>query len=81
MIQYVPKQQGEATLQTSLLKLIIDALPHPFIVINASNYTVDFANAAAHQGRIVINEYCYQLQHKSEKPCDTDEHSCPLEEV
>jgi len=59
---------------------VFNAVTHPFLVIDANDYSVFMANAAAgvssHSGRVI----CHQLTHKSAAPCKGD-HICPLEEV
>ena len=49
-------------------KNILDAIAHPFCVINAENYRVEIANSAAYQGRPSADVRCYQLLHGSERP-------------
>jgi PAS domain S-box-containing protein len=75
------EQQRDSKEQPSLLKIIIDALPHPFLVINAYDYTIELANVAAEKGRIVINELCYKLLHNKDEACDNENYSCPLEKI
>jgi PAS domain S-box-containing protein len=67
--------------QTEFLRLVLDSLPHPFYVIDAVDYTIKMANSAAHEGRLSKDVTCYALTHKSDTPCGSEEHPCPLEIV
>jgi len=65
--------------QTEFLNLVFESLPHPFCVIDASDYTIRVANSAAHMGRLLKNVTCHSLTHKSDMPCRSEGHPCPLE--
>jgi PAS domain S-box-containing protein len=67
--------------QTRFLVRILEALPYPFYVINAADYTVSFANAAANLYRSSKQATCYALTHQKNTPCDSVGHPCPLEEI
>ncbi|MBF0108651.1 MAG: diguanylate cyclase [Magnetococcales bacterium] len=61
------------------LQDIVNALQHPFYVVDVTNYRVTMANAyvmANHQGTT-----CHELTHQSAVPCDQIDHVCPLAEV
>ncbi len=76
------KQAEEQTQrQTEFLSLILESLPHPFYAINASDYKVTMANSAAHKGTLPDNITCHLLTHKSDKPCGSASHPCPLEAI
>ena len=64
--------------QKNLLKASIEALPYPFYIINAVDYTILMANSASglNPGE---HPTCYQFTHQRETPCDGSEHPCPLE--
>ncbi|MEW6088885.1 MAG: HD domain-containing phosphohydrolase [bacterium] len=66
--------------QNNFLNTILSSLPYPFYVIDAKNYTVKMANAAAGFGQLSEKSKCYMLTHKRNTPC-SNEHICPLEEV
>ena len=76
-------QEMEAQLHAKnlFLKNVLDAIAHPFCVINAENYRVEIANAAAYQGRLRGDLTCYQLLHGSDQLCGFDEYPCPLREI
>jgi len=63
------------------LRDIIDALAHPFYVIDANNYTIKFANKAAQLGPLTGIETCHLLTHHEDQPCSGFDHPCPLEQV
>jgi signal transduction histidine kinase len=68
--------------QKDLLENTIEALDHPFYVINVVDYTIEMANTAAWnlaQSAEAIT--CYALSHRRELPCDGTEHPCPLKQV
>ncbi|GAI56662.1 unnamed protein product, partial [marine sediment metagenome] len=77
------RKQAEKTIhqQNEFLNNILDSLTHPFYVIDANDYTVKMANLAAELGDLSENPICYALAHKSDKPCQSAECTCPLEEV
>lgn len=68
--------------RTKDLQNTIEALTHPFYVIDANNYNIVLANSAAKRaakGKEITT--CYRLTHRRESPCNSKEHPCPLEEV
>jgi len=65
--------------QNGFLNLVLESLAHPFYVINADDYTIHLANSAAKAEGITDRSTCYALSHKREIPCDSKEHTCPLE--
>jgi PAS domain S-box-containing protein len=67
--------------QSRFLTSIIDALPHPFYVIDAETYEIKLANYAAYQGELPECPTCHELSHKSDSPCSSSDHPCPLEKV
>ncbi len=69
-------RQQHAFLQTTL-----EALSHPFYVIDAATYQVIMANSAAHFGSLSDGACCYTLTHQQDAPCSGSEHPCPLVEV
>lgn len=59
---------------------LIDAFPHPLLVIDPKNYTVIQANTAANP-QDKKGETCYSLLHGRSSPCTADNLSCPIEEI
>ncbi len=65
--------------QTEFLNLVLESLSHPFYVIDVETYAITLANSAAQMGRLRGESTCYALTHKRDRPCQSDEHPCPLE--
>jgi len=76
-----PSDDGQFEAHNIFLKDILNALSYPFCVINAYNYAVELANAAAISGPLPQGTTCYQLLHGREQPCNDSEHPCPLQEA
>ncbi|NOQ21390.1 MAG: PAS domain S-box protein [Candidatus Aegiribacteria sp.] len=67
--------------QKDFLDSVLKSLTHPFYVIDVNDYTIKLANSAAMLGNLSETATCYALTHNSDKPCESAEHPCPLEEV
>lgn len=67
--------------QTDFLNSVLESLPHPFYVIDASDYTIRLANSATHAGRLPKGITCHALTHNRDKPCPPEGHPCPLQIV
>ncbi|MDK9707123.1 MAG: ATP-binding protein [Desulforhopalus sp.] len=66
--------------QSQFLGSALNALSHPFYVIDAANYEVIVYNTASgFAGRPVST--CYQLTHNCSQPCAGSDHPCPLQEI
>ena len=65
--------------QNSFLSLVLESLAHPFYVINADDYTIQWANSAAKAEAANGESTCYAIGHKRQTPCDSKDHPCPLE--
>ncbi len=76
------RQEAEEQLrrQRDFLRTAIEALPHPFYVIDAQSHEVVLANSAANFGDLSGHPTCYALTHGLEEPCK-GEHPCPVEEI
>ncbi|MEN6628054.1 MAG: GAF domain-containing protein, partial [Sulfuricella sp.] len=61
--------------QHQFLQSIIDGISEPVMVINA-DYHVMLSNRASSPGG--QQQFCYQMSHQRETPCDGGEHQCPL---
>ncbi|MHC5059642.1 MAG: PAS domain-containing sensor histidine kinase [Planctomycetota bacterium] len=68
--------------QSDFLRSTIDSLNHPFYVIDANDYTIKMANIAT-VDPIDLKEgmTCYELMHRSKRPCSDFNHPCTLERV
>jgi len=72
----------EQIVQDSLfLWSVFESLDHPFMVIDAEDYSVLFANSAARSSMSAEVKTCYTLSHDRDTPCDGSDHICPLAEV
>lgn len=67
--------------QNKFLTAVINALPHPFYVIDADTYRLKYVNLAAFPGDIPQQITCHELSHNREKPCGGSDHPCPLERI
>jgi signal transduction histidine kinase len=84
MIYELEKRQAEEELrsQNEYLRTILDALTHPFYIIDINDYSVVLANKACgfdlSTGR---KPCCYQLTHNADVPCgrSNSNHECPVE--
>ena len=70
--------QQETAKEKEILEAAIDALTHPFYVIDVDNYTVKLANKAANVDLLSDDRRCHVLTHRSPKPC-AGGCVCPLE--
>ncbi|MBF0180847.1 MAG: diguanylate cyclase [Magnetococcales bacterium] len=61
------------------LQTIIDALQHPFYVVDVADYRIAMANAfvRVEPGKST----CHEMTHHSPHPCCDENHLCPLTEV
>ncbi|HTG01602.1 MAG TPA: PAS domain S-box protein [Nitrospirota bacterium] len=73
--------EEKVILKNKFLTKVIDALPHPFYVIDASNYRLKLANYAACPGSIPKEATCHEFSHQRRKPCRGDQHPCPLKKI
>jgi two-component system, OmpR family, phosphate regulon sensor histidine kinase PhoR len=67
--------------QHAFLKTVLESIAHPFYVVDAKDYSVVLANAAAASRELPSNTKCHTLFHRSDKPCEGEEHKCPLKEI
>jgi transcriptional regulator with PAS, ATPase and Fis domain len=74
------KMENKILQQNEFLNSVLEALTHPFYVIDADDYTIQLANSATVFGILAENSTCYQVTQKRKKPCSA-KHPCPLEIV
>ncbi len=67
--------------QNEFITHVLESLTHPFYVIDANNYKVLMANSAAQRDASSDKTTCYAHTHGRNEPCNTSQHSCPIEEV
>jgi signal transduction histidine kinase/DNA-binding response OmpR family regulator len=77
LIQTYQQYQEQSTFLTN----VIESLAHPFMVIDARDFSVKVANSAARKKKSHPAETCYKLNHGFEQPCSQLGHRCPVEEV
>ncbi len=77
LIQTYQRYQEQSTFLTN----VIESLAHPFMVIDAHDYSVKIANAAARKNHSDQGVTCYELNHGFDRPCSQLGHRCTLEEV
>lgn len=76
--KHAQQQMGE---QAEFLFNTIEALSHPFYVIDTENYQIVLANSAALESSNNTRSTCYALTHNQNIPCSGEDHPCPLEVV
>jgi len=76
------KKAEELLIQRNrFLNTVLEALAHPFYVLDADSYRIIMANAAASPSTISANAKCYELFHRGDGPCGGNEHACPLQQI
>ncbi len=74
------KSANKYAKQSRFVESALDALSHPFYVIDAESYEVVLYNkASGFAGRSVST--CHELTHGCELPCGGLNHPCPLREI
>ncbi len=73
--------EQEIAEQKQLLENTLESLTHPFYVIDAEDYSIKIANSAARALGSSGESTCHALTHKSDVPCNTSKHTCPMVEV
>ena len=74
------KSQQNVHNKNIFLESVLEALTHPFYVIDVRNYNVVIHNAAAgFDGK--KGETCHQLTHDSAEPCSGADHPCTIREI
>jgi two-component system response regulator AtoC len=77
------RRTAEARIQQQheFLRVVLESVTHPLLVIDVNDYVVLMANSAAEAAAVPGNATCYSLFHGNDKPCDNPEQPCPLELV
>ena len=63
------------------MRNVLEAIPHPFYVIDANDYKIRMANSATNIAESSKNMTCYTAIHKFDSPCKDTDQSCLLDEV
>ncbi len=76
-------RSAEIMQQNRFLNTVINALPHPFAVIDAASHRILAANRAAGSRAAGRNHLrtCYQFMHGLSRPCHEQSLQCPLQAV
>jgi two-component system, cell cycle sensor histidine kinase and response regulator CckA len=77
------RQQAQERIQqqNELLTSVLESLPHPFYVIDASHYAIIMANSAAVAMGLLPGSACYALTHGRSQPCGESDFPCPVDRV
>ena len=77
------KRRKDAILKRlEFLVPVLENLPHPFYVIDASDYVICLTNSArAYRGELTARITCHALLHQRDKPCALEGYPCPVEKV
>lgn len=67
--------------QNKFLDNVLNAITHPFYVIDPQNYQVLLLNKATQADSAVENQHCYSLIHNNDNPCQDSDHPCPITEI
>lgn len=68
--------------QKDFLETVLDALAHPFYVINIADHSIAMANkASGFAENLAPVKTCHGLTHNQDHPCNGAEHPCPIHEV
>jgi signal transduction histidine kinase len=67
--------------QRNFLQTVLESLPHPFYVVDPTDYAIKMANAAALRGQPLDGVTCHALTHGRTEPCNDADHPCPLAEA
>jgi PAS domain S-box-containing protein len=69
----------------TFLERVINSIEEEILVIDTSFKIVDANDAVLKAVGLpkekVVGKYCYQISHRSETPCDSKDHPCPMEAV
>lgn len=80
-ITNIKKAQEKIQEQGDFLTNVFESITYPFYVIDTRDYSIKMANPAVSKSDDWKNLKCYQVTHKTDKPCEGKKHLCPLKEV
>ena len=75
------KADEEVKQWNRFLNSVLESLTHPFLVIDAVDYSIVMANTAAQHESSSLPKTCHVLSHHRDTPCDGDGHECLLVEI
>ncbi|MCP4705888.1 MAG: PAS domain S-box protein [candidate division Zixibacteria bacterium] len=67
--------------QVEILDTVLNSLTHPFLIIDANDFTIKKCNNVASPDKLPPGTTCYQLTHGSDKPCGGKDHVCPIRHI
>ncbi|MBT4285991.1 MAG: PAS domain S-box protein [Deltaproteobacteria bacterium] len=75
------RRQAEGVLEKNEkhLKDIINSISYPFHVIDVKTKIIK--HASKETGEDVVGKTCYLVTHNSSVPCNTKEHTCPIDSI
>ncbi|WP_415891742.1 diguanylate cyclase [Neptuniibacter sp. PT8_73] len=85
-IDAVKQAESELEKSRAYVQLLLDTIPDPTLVIDVNTYKVVSANQAASATYLKKDQKidgltCYQLSHKTDKPCSGCDEPCPITSV
>lgn len=75
VVQGSERRQAEDRIQkqNEFLEDVLESLPYPFYVVDASDYTIKMVNSAAVKERITPGiTTCYAFTHRRSEPCGNE---------
>ena len=73
--------QNELTKKNTFLDSVLNALTHPFYVLDANTFQVVLANKASGMDGHQEKGTCHWLTHGESDPCTGDNHPCTVQEI
>lgn len=67
--------------QNVFLNTILNSLTHPFLIIDANDYTIKKHNRMTSPEDLRAGTTCFELTHGSNKPCSGKRHTCPVMQI
>ncbi|MCX8085885.1 MAG: diguanylate cyclase [Rhodocyclaceae bacterium] len=77
----VAEKTAEIARQQEFLQSVLDGAPDPLMVIGRDYRLLSANRAARAAAGAAGEEFCYQLSHHRDAPCEGETHPCPLKEV
>ncbi|MBU0482497.1 MAG: response regulator [Proteobacteria bacterium] len=80
-LQQRNQAQKQLTKQHEFLQRALDALTHPFLIINVHDHSIDLVNEAARSWEYRPEIKCYELIYNRTAPCTGLAHPCPIDTI
>jgi two-component system, sensor histidine kinase and response regulator len=65
----------------TLLKKILDSLSHPFYIINAKSWELEFTNAAGKSTDVPIDARCFSIKQTKNETCQGEDCACSIKNI